>query len=194
MKTKGRWSIGAACVRALRMGVKAPLVAAACLSLGSVVGVTAQAQDRDLRACIDTKEALRAVALLNDLRARGAPCGKAVTNGKPLVWQNRLAATAAELAADLAVRDELSHTDSQKRGFKVRLESGGYEAGSAGENLAAGQPDFESTLQAWVDSPSHCATLMQASYTEVGLSCVERRGSRYEKFWVAHLGTPLRRP
>ena len=63
-----------------------------------------------------------------------------------------------------------------------------YAAAGVGENLAAGQSDIEDALQAWLASPSHCANLMQPEYRDVGLACVQRRGSRYERFWVAHFG------
>ena len=33
---------------------------------------------------------------------------------------------------------------------------------------------------------------MTPGYSDVGLACVERRGTRYQRFWVAHLGTPRR--
>ena len=66
----------------------------------------------------------------------------------------------------------------------------GYAAAGAGENLAAGQTGIEDTLEAWLASPSHCANLMQPEYRDVGLACVQRRGSRYERFWVAHFGVP----
>jgi uncharacterized protein YkwD len=69
----------------------------------------------------------------------------------------------------------------------------GYQAAGAGENLAAGQTTLEDTLAAWLASPLHCANLMRPNYRDVGLACVQRRGTRYERFWVAHLGVSASR-
>jgi uncharacterized protein YkwD len=140
-----------------------------------------------LSPCLDDDGARRAVESINQLRAHGAPC--APTDAvRPLVWQTSLAITSGDLAADLAWRDELSHLDARQRPLGVRLAAGGYAAQTAGENLAAGQRDFPQTLEAWARSSKHCANLMSPLFDDVGLACVERKGSRYERFWVAQLG------
>jgi uncharacterized protein YkwD len=144
----------------------------------------------ELEPCLDDVQMHRAVEQLNALRRQSAPCATAGAAMQRLSWESRLAASAHEQAVDLAMQDRLSHTDSRNRGFGVRLRSSGYAAAGAGENLAAGQTDIEDTLQAWLASPSHCANLMQPEYRDVGLACVQRPGSRYERFWVAHFGVP----
>ncbi len=167
----------------------------ACAAAAALVSMPALGNLAAMQPCIDTAETQRALEMLNAARERGAPCMgplAAQTPRQPLVLALRLSATAQEQAADLARRDTLSHVDAQQRSFKARLALGGYDPESAGENLAAGQPDFLSTLQAWIDSPTHCSTLMTPAYSEVGLACVERPGSRFERFWVAHLGAPRR--
>jgi uncharacterized protein YkwD len=148
-----------------------------------------------LQPCIDTAETQRALEMLNAARERGVACAGSVATSaprRPLVLETRLSSTAQEQATDLARRDTLSHVDAQHRSFKARLALGGYDTEAAGENLAAGQPDFSSTLQAWMDSPTHCSTLMTPAFSDIGLACVERSGSRYERFWVAHLGASRR--
>lgn len=140
-----------------------------------------------LSPCLDDDGAKRAVDSINWLRAQGAPCAP-MQALLPLAWQPSLAVTAGDLAGDLAWRDELSHLDARRRPLGVRLAEGGYAARAAGENLAAGQRDFPQTLDAWAHSPKHCANLMSPLFEEVGLACVERKGSRYERFWVAQLG------
>jgi uncharacterized protein YkwD len=143
-----------------------------------------------LEPCLDDAQMQKAVEQLNALRRQSAPCAAIGAAMQHLSWESKLAASAHEQAVDLAMQDRLSHTDSRNRGFGVRLRSSGYAAAGAGENLAAGQTDIEDTLQAWLASPSHCANLMQPEYRDVGLACVQRRGSRYERFWVAHFGVP----
>ena len=143
-----------------------------------------------LEPCLDEQQMQRAVEQLNTLRHQPAPCAAVGAAVQSLSWETRLAASAQEQAADLAVQDRLSHVDSRNRGFGARLRSVGYAAAGAGENLAAGQSGIDDALQAWLASPSHCANLMQPEYRDVGLACVQRRGSRYERFWVAHFGVP----
>jgi uncharacterized protein YkwD len=143
-----------------------------------------------LEPCIDDAQMQKAVEQINALRRQAAPCASTHAAMQRLTWEAKLAVSAHEQATDLALQDRLSHTDSRNRGLGVRLRSVGYASAGAGENLAAGQSDIEDTLQAWLASPSHCANLMQPEYRDVGLACVQRRGSRYERFWVAHFGVP----
>jgi uncharacterized protein YkwD len=153
-----------------------------------------QTDSGTLESCIDEQQMQRAVEQLNALRRQPASCAAAGADVQHLSWETRLAASAKEQARDLAVQDRLSHVDSRNRGLGVRLRSVGYAAAGAGENLAAGQSDIGDALQAWLASPSHCANLMQPEYRDVGLACVRRRGSRYERFWVAHFGVPAAAP
>lgn len=162
------------------------LLAAACL-------FTSAQADSELEPCADAGALQRAVVRLNELRLQAdAPCAAAQASMQPLAWESHLAASAQAQASDLALRDLLSHVDARQRGLGARLRSAGYAAAGAGENLAAGQTDFDDTILAWLASPSHCANLMQPEFRDVGLACVQRRGSRYERFWVAHLGAPAR--
>ncbi len=149
-----------------------------------------------MQPCLDAMQARDAVVLLNQLRAEGAaPCaataGDASPSAKPLVWQPSLAATAQDHAQDLARQGSLSHVDTRQRSFAMRLQLSGYPVQLAGENLAAGQNDAAEVMKAWLQSPSHCQTLMGATFSEVGLACVHNPGSRFERFWVAHFAAPL---
>jgi uncharacterized protein YkwD len=150
-----------------------------------------QPEGGTFEACIDDQQLHQAVDQLNALRHQATPCRAAGADMQSLSWEPRLATSAQEQARDLAAQDRLSHVDSRNRGLGARLRSVGYAAAGAGENLAAGQTYIDDTFQAWLASPSHCANLMQPEYRDVGLACVQRRGSRYERFWVAHFGVPV---
>jgi uncharacterized protein YkwD len=164
------------------------LVAAVALWAGAASAV--QPELDALQPCIDDVQMHKVVEQLNALRLQPTSCAEAGSSMQHLAWDNKLAASAQEQAMDLALRDRLSHFDSRNRGLGMRLRSVGYAAAGAGENLAAGQTDVEDTLQAWLASPSHCANLMQPEFRDVGVACVMRRGSRYERFWVAHFAVP----
>ena len=167
-------------------------VSAALLALVCTAAPLAQA-DSVLEPCVEAAALKAAVERLNALRHAGASCPSVAGEPRLLAWEARLATSAYEQAADLAERDLLSHVDARQRSLGTRLRSAGYASASAGENLAAGQTDIDATLEAWLASPMHCANLMQPDFSDVGLACVQRRGSRYERFWVAHLGAPARR-
>jgi uncharacterized protein YkwD len=162
----------------------------ASLALLAGAATAGQAEVGTYEPCIDDVQMHKAVEQLNALRRQAAPCAPTSAAMQSLAWESKLAVSAQEQAMDLAARDRLSHVDSRNRGLGVRLRSVGYAAAGAGENLAAGQSDIDDALQAWLASPSHCANLMQPEYRDVGLACVQRRGSRYERFWVAHFGVP----
>jgi uncharacterized protein YkwD len=174
---------------------------AAAVGLWVALGCASQPQASDLAPCADDAQLQRAVERLNQVRRlQHAPCGastgsagSAGSAAQTLAWESRLAESAHEHAMDLALNDRLSHVDSRQRSFGTRLRGVGYAAAGAGENLAAGQRDADDAIAAWLDSPSHCVNLMQPEYRDVGLACVQRRGARYERFWVAHLGAPVRR-
>jgi uncharacterized protein YkwD len=166
---------------------------AAALALLAGAASAGSAAGGAFEPCIDDQQLQQAVEQLNALRREAAPpcTAQGAAAMQRLHWESRLAVSAHEQAVDLAARDKLSHFDSRNRGLGMRLRSVGYAAAGAGENLAAGQTAIEDTLQAWIASPSHCANLMQPEYRDVGLACVQRRGSRYERFWVAHFGVPV---
>jgi uncharacterized protein YkwD len=170
------------------------MVAGAIGALLAVASLAGGAQaESELEPCLDAASLQRAVQRLNELRQQAdVPCADAGAELQPLAWEARLARSAQAQAADLALRDLLSHVDARQRALGARLRNAGYAAAGAGENLAAGQSDFDDTLHAWLASPSHCANLMQPDFRDVGLACVQRRGSRHERFWVAHLGVPVR--
>lgn len=170
--------------------------AALLLACAGAAGVAAATDAPELEACGDeTAQPALVLQRLNELRARAdAPClSAAKATARPLAWESHLARSAHEQAVDLALHDRVSHTDARQRGFALRLRGAGYRAAGAGEMLAAGQESLAETLNAWLASPAHCASLMKPEYNEVGIACVQRRGTRYERFWVAHIGTPARR-
>ncbi|HET9822878.1 MAG TPA: CAP domain-containing protein [Burkholderiaceae bacterium] len=147
--------------------------------------------EAEFEPCLDEPSLQQALERLNEVRREvAAPCITEAATLPPLSLEERLASAAWEQAADLAQRDALSHVDSRQRGLGARLRSVGYPMAGAGENLAAGQTNFDDALAAWLASPKHCANLMTRDYRDVGLACVQRRGTRYERFWVMQLAVP----
>ena len=72
-----------------------------------------------------------------------------------------------------------------------RVSAAGYAWSSLGENIAAGYPGIDAVMDGWIASPGHCANLMNAGFTEVGVVCVPgAAGATYSTYWTMDLGRP----
>jgi len=128
---------------------------------------------------------------VNRARAEARLCGSnAFPAAPPLAWNDRLFDAAAGHAADMAQNDYFSHESLDGRTFSERITEAGYEWSAAGENIAAGQADVEQVIQAWLDSPGHCANIMSDSFTEIGVACVANPDSTYTQYWGMSLARP----
>ena len=123
-------------------------------------------------------EAGSLLAMVNDLRA---------ANGiAPLSWSDDLASCANTRAAELPyATDEqnMSHIRPDGSEWWTVNPSIMY-----GENLACGQQSAAEVFQAWVDSPSHKANMLDPDYTKMGAAlCVSGDGA-YGTYWVQEFG------
>jgi hypothetical protein len=63
----------------------------------------------------------------------------------------------------------------------------------AGENLAIHFTDSGDVVQAWMDSPTHRANIMNGNYTEIGVGTAEGTYEGFDTVYVVQLfGTPAR--
>ena len=69
-----------------------------------------------------------------------------------------------------------------------RATAEGYHWRSVGENIAGGDRSVETVVRDWMDSPGHCANIMNPEFTEIGLACVERSRSTWGTYWTMVLG------
>lgn len=76
----------------------------------------------------------------------------------------RVAQTKCE---DMATRDYFAHTDPD--GQKVYRYIQGYDYFLAGENLAVNFKTIQRLYQAWLDSPTHKANIVQPQYRDMGV-------------------------
>lgn len=61
----------------------------------------------------------------------------------------------------------------------------------AGENLAVHFNDSQAVVEAWMDSPTHRANIMNGNYTEIGIGVAEGEFEGYDTVFVVQLfGTP----
>jgi uncharacterized protein YkwD len=135
--------------------------------------------------------ARRVLELVNAARTEARRCGRnRFEPAPPLTMTTTLMAAASVHSLDMAARGELTHDGSDGSSSGERMTRAGYSWQIAGENVAAGQPDAEAVVAAWLDSPGHCATLMDARYTETGVAFALAPGKNPSVYWTQDFAAP----
>lgn len=123
--------------------------------------------------------------LINTARSSSRTCGTEFFNAaSPLSWNSTLASAARVHASDMANNDFFSHTGSDGSSASNRVTAAGYDWRSVGENIAAGRDNASVTVDDWLDSPGHCRNIMNATFEEMAVSCVENAASTYGRYWT----------
>lgn len=129
------------------------------------------------------------LAIVNARRAAGANCGSAGTFGSApaLVMQANLRCAARLHSRDMVERDYFAHDNPDGQSPWDRMEEAGYVGWRAvGENIAAGSPTAEGTMDQWMNSPGHCANIMNAEFTEIGVGYYP--GGGFGHMWTQKFG------
>ena len=125
------------------------------------------------------------VDLTNDSRADEASLG-------PLTINPVLQVAAQLKANDMAEKSYFAHTSPEGISPWHWFEEAGYNYLNAGENLAVNFVDSEDVVQAWLDSPSHRANILNGSFREIGIATSEGFYKGQKVVFVVQLfGTPL---
>lgn len=128
---------------------------------------------------------------INQARASARMCGSTFYKAvPPLGWNARLFDAAGLHAADMAANNYFAHNSQDGRTFSQRITAAGYNWSAAGENIAAGQTTVEQVMNGWMQSANHCANIMSANFTEVGVACARNDASTYKNYWVMDLARP----
>ncbi len=126
---------------------------------------------------------------VNALRAAGAVCGTTpYAAAAALNWNNLLQQAASDHSGDMAQHNYFSHDSLDGKSFVQRLTDAGYNYSAAGENIAAGDQTVESVVNRWLNSPGHCANMMNPSYRDIGVACVRSDSATYSRYWTMDLG------
>jgi len=133
----------------------------------------------------------RALALVNEARARGARCGtRPFSPAPPLALSGTLATVAYGHAADMAAHHYFEHADLAGRTPADRVRATGYREKLVGENIAYGPQTVDEAVQGWLHSPDHCENLMDPRFAEMGLAFAAGRGAQHGLYWVQVLAEP----
>ncbi|MBC8026054.1 MAG: CAP domain-containing protein [Steroidobacteraceae bacterium] len=132
----------------------------------------------------------RVVDLVNAARSKGRRCGsERFAPAPPLSASRQLTAAAADHARDMARRNYFDHRGRDGSQPKERVLRAGYEPRLSGENIAFGPESAEEVVAGWLDSPGHCANIMEPKFEHIGVSLAtgKKRGRIY---WVQTFGAP----
>ncbi len=135
---------------------------------------------------------MRILSLVNEARARPRRCGTAsFAPVPPLRPSAVLQSVAAGHAADMARHAYFSHTSRDGSTPDVRATRGGYAWRAVGENIAAGDMQADIAVQGWLNSPSHCSTIMAPQFNEMGVAFAPGASSNSAGiYWVQVFGSP----
>ena len=130
----------------------------------------------------------RVLELVNEARAEKRRCGlKRFEAVPPLAPSPVLQAAAAAHAGDMARRGVMDHAGGDGSTPAERATRAGYEWRTVGENVATGQSTPEQVVAEWLDSPRHCANIMDGDFTEMGVAVASNAGG---VFWAQVFGAP----
>ena len=91
--------------------------------------------------------------------------------------------TATDIRAQEIIQS-FSHTRPDGTSCFTVFDEVGVDWSSVGENIAAGQPDPASVMDAWMNSPGHRANILNAGFKHIGVGYTYSQGSYYGAYWV----------
>ena len=132
-------------------------------------------------------EELEFLGLINDYREE---------NGlRPVILSDNLAVAAERHSKDMAQYNFFAHNTAKSSYYPAgsepwdRMEAEGYDYNTAkGENLAVGYETAEEAMQAWKESPSHNAAMLDGNYRVMGVARVNAPGSVHGWYWTTDFG------
>ena len=129
---------------------------------------------------------------VNLARARPRSCGTRAYGAAPaLAWNGALAAAAQAHSRDMAAHRHFKHEGTDGSVVGTRAQRAGYQWRLIGENIAAGQTSAQETVAGWLDSPGHCANMMNPAFVEMGAGYEIRRATMPGfAYWTQVFGVP----
>jgi uncharacterized protein YkwD len=132
------------------------------------------------------------LALVNAARARPRTCGtQAFGAAGPLKWNPLLGQAALVHSTDMAQKHYFNHKQPDGSLPADRATNAGYRWVRVGENIASGQRTVEDAVASWLDSPGHCANIMNPAFTEMGAAyAINPRNRNRTAYWTQVFGAP----
>lgn len=133
----------------------------------------------------------RVLELTNDARSHSRRCGRTLYPAVPPLSLNVFLERAAlEHSQDMAAHNYMDHTGRDGSTPADRITHTGYKWRAVGENLASGAMTPEEVVAVWIQSPPHCANLMDRSFTQMGIAFAANSSTDAGAYWTQTFGTP----
>lgn len=87
----------------------------------------------------------------------------------------------------MAKRNKMDHDVAGP--LAKRLNSGGYPATLAVENISAGYHTLAEAFSGWRDSPPHRENMLKRGVTKIGIAATYAPGTKYKVFWTLILAS-----
>lgn len=145
----------------------------------------------DVQQCNLTADiSFTAINIVNQVRAQSRNCGSTFYEAAdPVVWNNLLANAAQSHSDDMAGLNFFSHTSSNGLSVGDRVTNAGYVWRTVGENISAGRDSLQATIDGLVNSPGHCANIMNPNFVEMAVACTQNTSSTYGVYWTQVFAT-----
>lgn len=175
-------------------------------SISNSMRVTVLASSVDISQIppISQKSSKEYLFEINEARSKEQNCGEEgiFPPTHKLVWNEKLYKSAYEHIQDLIKSKTFSHigsgTESDWTGVVIgrpstpsdRIDTYRYNWKSNAENIGAGTniETAKEIVQAWIDSPTHCANLMSSSFKDVGMAMIKDEDTKYINYWGQSFG------
>lgn len=129
-------------------------------------------------------QAAELLGLVNQARSAPRSCGStAFAAAAPLTLDARLTRAAQLHSRDMEATGNFSHTGSDGSTVGDRATAQGYAWSRIGEDIAAGFGSSASVMDAWLNSPGHCANIMDPKFRDLGTGVAGA-------YWTLDFGTP----
>jgi len=131
------------------------------------------------------------LARVNAARAMPRRCGgRRFAAAPPLRLNARLSRAAAAHARDMLEHDYFAHAGRDGSSPADRIAAAGYRYHLAGENIAFGPESAAQAVQGWLNSPGHCANIMDAGFRDIGVAFASNRRGAPRIYWVQDFAAP----
>lgn len=128
--------------------------------------------------------------LVNKARTQPRRCGtRSFAAVSALTLDAQLGVAALSHAKDMARHAYLEHRGRDGSSPAQRVTAAGYRWRQVGENIAAGPATPTDVVNGWLNSPGHCANIMSADFTQMGVAYASSRDD-YGIYWAQVFAAP----
>jgi uncharacterized protein YkwD len=131
------------------------------------------------------------LARINAARAQPRRCGtRRFPPAPPLHLNALLMRAAAAHARDMLEHDYFAHDSPDGATAADRIAATGYRYHLAGENIAFGVENAAQAVQGWLQSPGHCANIMDPGFRDTGIAYASNLRGAPRIYWVQDFAAP----